>query len=467
MCWNQVSIASLRILLIVTSWEYVQGNVHVSLSGDIFINATVLAADVVIANISVTSLQSQLQSLSSEHSSLSTSVAIFHEAIQNISRDNSVLQQHVNGLSAENSRLNKFQSDMIAMPWKYVSTCALGSHPYYFARENIGYTSFVREGTQYLFFVSVEECFLFRYDDRYFSFVDVAAQSIPAKSKTFKPHAFSISDVQYIAVPYYFDGSSFLVSCEIFQFSDATMRLQSVQRIITSAATGVTVVSTGVDVFMIVTNEFEWSTLSYSTSSYVLRYDNGEFRHWQNLTTSSAQTPEKFYIGRDVYLAIPFMQGEGSFQLDSVIYKLNLATLMFQPLQNMSTNGATCMKHWSYKSDNFLAVVNIIGMYTDIFKYDRSQDRFVLLPLARISSSSPIGSDVTVINGQLFMALSPNGYDLRILAWDEHSQVFKAWQDIAISSNGAYPLFLSVGVDTYLAVSNFLFKFCFDRFMEV
>jgi hypothetical protein len=207
---------------------------------------------------------------------------------------------------------------------------------------------------------------------------------------------------------------------------------------------------------------------AYDIPSYVMRYNTSTklFEHFQNITAYGAYPPEFYQIGSDTFLTIPNYYNGANEAINSVIYKLDASSGYFSLFQNIPTNGGTHLKPWTRNSQQYLSVVNWHGGYIDIFVLNPTQGQYVNVTSgSRLFSSGPHGADVIDIAGDTYMAVAPEGVDVRIFKWSDAISRFEQTQRVSVTPGFFYPHFFTVGADTFLALADMIFKFCGNIFV--
>jgi hypothetical protein len=280
-----------------------------------------------------------------------------------------------------------------------------------------------------------------------------------------------VEDMQFVALPFFGQSGSNSYRCELFMFNATLRQLVSMQNISTNGVTGASSVRAGSYTFLAVSNAYDSNTQSPVTLSYVMRYNSQtrQFYPWQQLTTRSAQTPEFFTINADVYLAVP-MAYDGTYAIDSMIYKLSFETLKFEDFQLIPTIGGHHVKPWISNGYSYLSVVNHDGGFVDIYRFDDVAQQFSNVTSGqRLLLDSAKACDVTTIDGSTYMVVSVwQGLNAvsELYRWDSIASKFFLVQDIPVDASvWAFPSFVKIGGDTYLLLTNKMFKWCNNRFI--
>uniref|UniRef100_A0A4W4H7M6 Laminin G domain-containing protein n=1 Tax=Electrophorus electricus TaxID=8005 RepID=A0A4W4H7M6_ELEEL len=190
------------------------------------------------------------------------------------------------------------------------------------------------------------------------------------------------------------------------------------------------------------------------------------FVAYQMLHTYSARDWEAFHIHHEAFLAVAnHRQGEMNHNIDSVIYKWNPNTKMFEVNQTIATSGAYDWEFFTIGPYYFLVVANTFnGKSTDINSaiYIWTGGSFQTLQL--ITTFGAVDWEMFQIGGRVFLAVANSQqlddagsvlytinstiYELNIT-----SQRFVKFQDITTSSALDWEFF-TVGDDKFLVVAN-------------
>jgi hypothetical protein len=348
------------------------------------------------------------------------------------------------------------------------STCSVSSSSQQLAKVFESFDTFVSaDGTEYLIAVQRDQSVLYQYDG---NGTFVVRQPLWSPATTFyaKVEAFKVDLTQYVALPFYRDGSTYNYRCELFIFNETTKRLVSAQNISTLGVYGVAAVTAQNGItYLAVSNH---NSGSNNIPSYIMRFNYATqlFEHFQNFTTQGAHPPEFYRFGSDTYLTFPNNYNGVTNSLSSYIFKLNESSGTFAYFQNISTKGAHHLLPWTRNSELYMSVVNNNAGYTDIFRFDSVQSKFLNITSgSRLFSSSPSGVDVIDIAGSTYMVIAPDGTDARIYKWNDALTRFAQTQNFTTSSGWLYPHLFTIGADTFLALSNRVYKFCGGQFVLV
>jgi hypothetical protein len=411
--------------------------------------------DILLDAVSVSSLNTTLSNLVAENSAIKV--------------ENSAIKASVSVLSTSNAQLSSLLQGLLADPWHYLSTCAISQSPQQLAKAYETFATFTSaDGSLYLIAQQDTSSALYKHDG-YGSFV--SQQTLWSAFDTAKTLAFKVGAAQFVALAFYDQGTTRDYRCELFVFNEATKLLVSVQNISTTGVTGVSSTTTSDGVTFLALSNHRDKNGSYNIPSYIMRFNNQsqQFEHYQNISTIGAYPPEFFQVGTDTFLAIPLRYDGSTYLQQSVIYVLNVTTGWFSLNQSIPTYGGHHLVPWSRNSNQFLSIISSQGMYIDVFIYNTTQGQFVNISSGvRLFSFSPQGAHVVTIADSLYMAVAPWGTDARIYKWNDELTAFDQLQELELYPFDWYfPHFFTVGVDTFLALSDRIYKFCGGQFNSV
>ncbi|KAG2458839.1 TSEAR protein, partial [Polypterus senegalus] len=92
--------------------------------------------------------------------------------------------------------------------------------------------------------------------------------------------------------------------------------------------------------------------------SGIYKWKNGRFESYQNITTHQAQAWKYFTIGEKIFLAVANFEKNEQNQEVSVIYKWNRRKLKFVLYQTITTHNARDWEAFQIEQETFLAVAN-------------------------------------------------------------------------------------------------------------
>nr|XP_003927773.2 thrombospondin-type laminin G domain and EAR repeat-containing protein [Saimiri boliviensis boliviensis] len=193
-----------------------------------------------------------------------------------------------------------------------------------------------------------------------------------------------------------------------------------------------------------------------------------KFTPYQSIATHSARDWEAFEVDGEHFLAVANHREGDNHNIDSVIYKWNPATRLFEANQTIATSGAYDWEFFSVGPYSFLVVANTFnGTSTKVHShlYVRLLGSFQLF-----QSFPTLGAadwEVFHIGERIFLAVAnSHSYDVEMQAQNESyvinsviyelnvtAQAFVKFQDILTCSALDWEFF-SVGEDSFLVVAN-------------
>ena len=186
----------------------------------------------------------------------------------------------------------------------------------------------------------------------------VPFQNIPTTSAQGWEH-FSIADMDFFAVPNYFDGNGYRLKSVVYRYNQTSAAFQTFQEIDTfGAISWKHFVIEDVD-FLAVANHFDSIDDSYSLKSVVYKYNAVEevFDVFQEIDTIGAIDWEHFHIGDTDFLAVANSKYNSSSTIvDSVVDRYNNDTSAFESMQEFSADGAADWEFFVIGDLNLLAL---------------------------------------------------------------------------------------------------------------
>uniref|UniRef100_A0A2K6FMT8 Thrombospondin type laminin G domain and EAR repeats n=1 Tax=Propithecus coquereli TaxID=379532 RepID=A0A2K6FMT8_PROCO len=114
----------------------------------------------------------------------------------------------------------------------------------------------------------------------------------------------------------------------------------------------------GIEVFRIPGVGLFAATANRKATSAIYKWTDGKFASFQSLRTHQAQSWRHFTIGRKVFLAVANFEPDEKGQEFSVIYKWSPRKLKFAPYQRIATHSARDWEAFEVHGEHFLAVAN-------------------------------------------------------------------------------------------------------------
>ncbi|KAM7248785.1 hypothetical protein CapIbe_000824 [Capra ibex] len=114
----------------------------------------------------------------------------------------------------------------------------------------------------------------------------------------------------------------------------------------------------GIEVFVIPETGLFVATANRKTTSAIYKWTDGKFASYQDIPTHQAQSWRHFTIGKKVFLAVANFEPNEKGQEFSVIYKWSQRRLRFTPYQRVPTHSARDWEAFEVAGEHFLAVAN-------------------------------------------------------------------------------------------------------------
>uniref|UniRef100_A0A2K5HVA3 Laminin G domain-containing protein n=1 Tax=Colobus angolensis palliatus TaxID=336983 RepID=A0A2K5HVA3_COLAP len=114
----------------------------------------------------------------------------------------------------------------------------------------------------------------------------------------------------------------------------------------------------GIEVFRIPQVGLFVATANRKATSAVYKWTEGKFVSYQNIPTHQAQAWRHFTIGKKIFLAVANFEPDEKGQEFSVIYKWSHRKLKFTPYQSIATHSARDWEAFEVDGEHFLAVAN-------------------------------------------------------------------------------------------------------------
>uniref|UniRef100_A0AAY5F0G5 Thrombospondin-type laminin G domain and EAR repeats a n=1 Tax=Electrophorus electricus TaxID=8005 RepID=A0AAY5F0G5_ELEEL len=191
-----------------------------------------------------------------------------------------------------------------------------------------------------------------------------------------------------------------------------------------------------------------------------------KFVHYQTLHTHSARDWEAFHISNDTFLAVANHRTEaGNHNIESVIYKWNPSTSIFEVNQTLPTSGAYDWEFFTVGTYHFLAVANAFdgsSTYIDSSIYVWFEGAFQDFQTIRTCGATDwemfqIGNRVflAVANGHMLYNHGQSLYAINstIYELDMSTKMFLKFQDIITYSAVDWEFF-TLGDEHFLVVAN-------------
>ncbi|XP_037014114.2 thrombospondin-type laminin G domain and EAR repeat-containing protein [Artibeus jamaicensis] len=114
----------------------------------------------------------------------------------------------------------------------------------------------------------------------------------------------------------------------------------------------------GIEVFVIPEAGLFVATANRRATSAIYKWTDGRFASYQRIRTHQAQSWRHFTIGKKIFLAVANFDPNEKGQEFSVIYKWSQRKLRFTPYQRVATHSARDWEAFEVAGEHFLAVAN-------------------------------------------------------------------------------------------------------------
>ncbi|CAB1327930.1 unnamed protein product, partial [Coregonus sp. 'balchen'] len=255
-------------------------------------------------------------------------------------------------------------------------------------------------------------------------------QVLSTSSETYDMEVFSVQGLGLMAAMAHRSPS---LGSAVYLWRDGGFHLY--QKISTHGALSWRHFTMGKKIFLVVSNSRESTgkeeTVEKDELSVIYRWNKKtqRFVHYQALQTHCARDWEAFRIQGHTYLAVAnHRQGNTNHTIDSVVYKWDRGTQLFEPHQALRTSGAYDWEAFTVGPYHFLAVANAFDGLT-----------------THVDSVIYVWVDGSF---RFRYAINSTIYEL-----DMSSQLFLRFQDIITYSAVDWEFF-TVGEESYLVVAN-------------
>ncbi|KAJ8004417.1 hypothetical protein DPEC_G00135500 [Dallia pectoralis] len=245
-------------------------------------------------------------------------------------------------------------------------------------------------------------------------------------------------------------------------------KFQMYQNITTYEARAWKYFTVGSKMFLAVAN-FKGQPDRDREESMIYRWNNRKLKFllYQTVETHSAQDWEAFSIQEEHFLVVANHRQGDNHNIDSVIYRWNPGTKLFEVNQTIETSGAYDWEFFSVGPYQFLVVANTLnGTSTNI-----NSNIYIWLggtfrPFQSIKTAGATDWEMFQIGNRYFLAVAnsqswndrgPSLYNINSTIYELNvmTQTFIKFQDILTSSAVDWEFF-SVGEDKFLVVANSL-----------
>ncbi|KAM5281708.1 thrombospondin-type laminin G domain and EAR repeat-containing protein [Ctenodactylus gundi] len=216
----------------------------------------------------------------------------------------------------------------------------------------------------------------------------------------------------------------------------------------------------GLEVFGIPEAGLFVATANRKATSAIYKWTGGKFISYQNIRTHQAQSWRHFTIGKKIFLAVANFGPDEKGQEFSVIYKWSHRKRKFTPYQRIATHSARDWEAFRVEGEHFLAVANHRegdnhNIDSVIYKWNRSTRLFEANQT--IATSGAYDWEFFTVGPYSFLAVANtfNGTSTRLLShlyvWLVGS--FRLFQSFLTFGAADWEVF-RIGDRTFLAVAN-------------
>ena len=273
---------------------------------------------------------------------------------------------------------------------------------------------------------------------------------------------FKTGDQHYLAVANHYDGTSYRQNSVIYQWSLSQEQFVVFQSIETFGAHSFDFFEIKNEQFLAISNYC--NDVSYSTNSFIYKWNSNKFEKIQNIATEGAVNAETFVISNETFIAFANHGGwrsspQNQDSVQSAVFKWS--GQQFVKLQSFQTYGVQDVKSFSDNGSTFLAFANYrrgSGQYdinSPIYKWNGSH----FVPFQSIPTRGAFGLHPFIMCSQTFLGIAnhlddDDRFNTRSVIYRFSQEQFT--EDQEILTQGAFDMtsFQYKG-HTYLAVANF------------
>jgi len=226
----------------------------------------------------------------------------------------------------------------------------------------------------------------------------------------FDSETFVIDGETYFAVA---NAYPYNTTSKIYRFSPDTLQFVEIQAISTSGAYSMESFVIDGETYLAVANDYDGST--YNLNSRVYKFDSGtgQFSEFQSIPTNGARDFESFVIDGEMYLAVVNSYNGSSVNINSRIYKFNSGTEQFSEFQSIPTNGAFDWESFTAGGNAYLAVANssngsTYNINSKVYRFDLAAGQFV--EVQNFPTNSAADWEFFTAGGEEFLVVG-NGYN--------------------------------------------------------
>jgi YVTN family beta-propeller protein len=221
-----------------------------------------------------------------------------------------------------------------------------------------------------------------------------------------------------------------------------------------------------------VANSEDPDSSQYTIASKIYQWNGASFGELQSIITKNAQAVHSFEIAGDRYLALAnhldeSISGPSQYEIDSKVYKWNVATSRFVEFQSIPTIGAMGWHSFEIDGVTYLAVANFgrdsasgdnrYNRDSKVYKWDVTMSTFV--EFQSFPTNGAHDWESFEIGGVRYLAVANfregGNFDIdsKIYKWDVGTEIFLEFQIIPTSGARDWEFF-EIGGERYLAVAN-------------
>ncbi|XP_078465383.1 thrombospondin-type laminin G domain and EAR repeat-containing protein [Lampetra planeri] len=229
--------------------------------------------------------------------------------------------------------------------------------------------------------------------------------------------SFRIGGETYLAVANHAKDQNLLTDSVIYKWNCHERRFDEFQRVPTAGAYDWEFFRVGAFSFLAVANTYDGASTRVESRVYVLQ--TGSFVFFQAIETCGATDWEAFTIEGRTFLAVangvnfgPHIMNTSEYAINSTIYELNVAELMFVKFQDILTYSATDWEFFTVGDEKYLIVANSFdgssySLNSVIYRW-QGYERFV--PVHRLPTVACADWEKAVIGDQRYLLYS-NAHD--------------------------------------------------------
>jgi len=266
---------------------------------------------------------------------------------------------------------------------------------------------------------------------------------------------FDIGTDKYMASAYYATNSP------VYKLNKTSNQFEFFQNIPTNGSTNVSEFKINGDVFIAISCHFDGSTYNLNSPIYKWNSTTNKFEFFQNIPTNGGTFFENFVIDGDTYLAIANSHYNGTRNINSHLYKFDSAQNKFVLYQSIPTMGGISWSYLNMGTNHYLAVVNYqnvndFNVNSVVYKWNSTTKLFDVYQ--NIPYYAGHGVEMYTYNNKSYLVLTSLDSAIQyayIYRWNTSTNLFELLQTSPVSTNGALtPDLFEVGASLYLSIPN-------------